>query len=353
VIALVDPTNNFPTSLAYSYDSTNTPVWALQTIMTEVSSANLNLTEPEKELLRLHYHLGHLRYRKIQQLMKSGVLSHSQATRSLHTAASKIQNPPKCAACKYGKQCRRPSPDKTSSVVQDQAGALKQDDLFAGQKIAVDCFVCSTRGHLFTSKGKTSENEMYCGGCIFVDHANGHLHVEFQKHLNTHETLEAKESFELMCHDHGIIPQAYHSDNGSSFMSSGFTARLHEFAQVTSFAGAGAHHHNGTAECVIQMIMNMSHTMMLHAAIHWPDVADSTLWPMAVAHKVYLYNHMPALDTVEFHLWTCLPKHNGNSRSFTTFMFGDVRYMCWIRLFWMWQEATTLDASFSMRIPHG
>jgi hypothetical protein len=36
---------------------------------------------------------------------------------------------------------------------------------------------------------------------------------------------------------------------------------------------------------------------MLHAAIHWPDVADSTLWPMAVAHAVYLYNHMPAFDT--------------------------------------------------------
>jgi hypothetical protein len=117
---------------------------------------------------------------------------------------------------------------------------LKQDDVFAGQKIAVDHFVCSTRGHHFTSKEKTSENEMYCGGCIFVDHATGHLHVEFQKHLNTHETLEAKESFELMCCDHGVIPQAYHSDNVSSFTSSGFTARLHEFAQVMSFARAGA-----------------------------------------------------------------------------------------------------------------
>jgi hypothetical protein len=174
---------------------------------------------------------------------------------------------------------------------------LKQDDLFAGQKIAVNHFVCSTRGHLFTSKGKTSENEMYCGGCIFVAHATGHLHVEFQKHQNTHETLEAKESFELMCHDHGVIPQAYHSDNGSSFTSSGFTARLCEFAQETTFAGAGAHHHNGTAERMIQTIMNMSRTVMLHAAIHWPDVADLTLWPMAVAHAVYLYNHMPALET--------------------------------------------------------
>jgi hypothetical protein len=51
VIALVDPTNNLPTSQAYSYDFTDTPVQALQTIMNEVSSANLNLTEPEKELL--------------------------------------------------------------------------------------------------------------------------------------------------------------------------------------------------------------------------------------------------------------------------------------------------------------
>jgi hypothetical protein len=48
VIALVDPGNNLPASQAYSYNSTNTPVQALQTIRTEVSSANLNLTEPEK-----------------------------------------------------------------------------------------------------------------------------------------------------------------------------------------------------------------------------------------------------------------------------------------------------------------
>jgi hypothetical protein len=211
---------------------------------------------------------------------------------------------------------------------------LKQDDLFARQKIAVNHFVCSTRGCLFTSKGKTSENEMYCGGCIFVDHATGHLQVEFQKHLTTRETLEAKESFELMCHDHGVVPQAYHSDNGSSFTSSGFTTRLHEFAQVTSFAGAGAHHHNGTAERAIQIIMNMSRTMMLHAAIHWPDVADLTLWPMAVAHAVYLYNHMPALDT-GISITVMFTKLNGNSGSFMMFMFGDARYMYWIRLFQM------------------
>jgi hypothetical protein len=49
MIALIDPTNNLPTSQAYSYDSTDIPVQALQTIMTEVSGANLNLTEPEPQ----------------------------------------------------------------------------------------------------------------------------------------------------------------------------------------------------------------------------------------------------------------------------------------------------------------
>ena len=34
--------------------------------------------------------------------------------------------------------------------------------------------------------------------------------------------------------------------------------------------------------------------MMLHAAVHWPEKADPSLWPMAVAHAVYLYsNHVP------------------------------------------------------------
>jgi hypothetical protein len=202
--------------------------------------------------------------------------------------------------------------------VRDRAGALKQNDLFAGQKIAVNHFLCSTRGHLFTSKGKTSENEMYCGGCVFVDHATGHLHMEFQKHLNTHETLEAKESFELMCCDHGVIPQAYHSDNGSSFTSSGCTQDLlHEFAQVTSFAGdrAGAHHHNGTSERAIQTIMNMSHTMMLHAALHWPDVADLTLCPWQLRMQ-FICTITCKHWTLEYHLQTCLPKCDGNSRSF-------------------------------------
>lgn len=89
---------------------------------------------------------------------------------------------------------------------------------------------------------------MFSGGCLFVDHASGFIQVEFQTSLNTHQTINAKENFELMCRDNGVIPQAYVSDNGSAFTSAAFTAKLRQFAQIIRFAGAGAHHHNGTEE---------------------------------------------------------------------------------------------------------
>jgi hypothetical protein len=43
--------------------------------------------------------------------------------------------------------------------------------------------------------------------------------------------------------------------------------------------------------------MSIARTMMLHAAVHWPEVADSTHWPMAVQHAVYLHNHVPNPST--------------------------------------------------------
>ena len=39
--------------------------------------------------------------------------------------------------------------------------------------------------------------------------------------------------------------------------------------------------------------MSISRAMMIHAAIHWPDMADTSVWAMAVSHAVFLWNHMP------------------------------------------------------------
>ena len=89
----------------------------------------------------------------------------------------------------------------------DEVGATKKEFHLPGQGVAVDHFVCSTKGRLFTSRGRESEENMYCGGAIFVDMATSYTHIEFQVHLNSHETLEATDLFERMSREVGVIPQ--------------------------------------------------------------------------------------------------------------------------------------------------
>ena len=46
--------------------------------------------------------------------------------------------------------------------------------------------------------------------------------------------------------------------------------------------------------------------MMHHSAIHWPDVADVTLWPLAILHAVSVLNRIPQESTGRspLELWT-------------------------------------------------
>jgi hypothetical protein len=199
VTARVNPSNNLPTSLAYRYKDVPIGAHALNAIINEVSESNINLDETQKELLRFHQRLGHLNFRKIQFLVRQGVLSTSEKQRRLHTACCKITKPPLCAACQFGKQKQRPSPSKKSSTVQENVGALKREDLLPGQRISVDHFICSTKGRLFKSAGKTKPSEMYDGGCIMADHCSGFVVIEFQTSLTSHTTVQAKINFEEIC----------------------------------------------------------------------------------------------------------------------------------------------------------
>jgi hypothetical protein len=152
-----------------------------------------------------------------------------------------------CVACQYGKQHQQPAPAKASTAVKDQAGVLKDENLIPGQQVSIDHFICGTKGKLFSSAGRSLNSDMYSGGCLFIDLASNFVDLEFQKHLNTHDTLKAKHNFELMARDSGVIPQSYLSVNEGSFTSAKFTEHLGTLKQVVKFTGVGAHHHNGHA----------------------------------------------------------------------------------------------------------
>ena len=87
------------------------------------------------------------------------------------------------------------------------------------------------------------------------------------------------------------------SDNGTVFTSRDYSEHLSSFHQISKFAGVGAHHHNAQAERAIRTIMSIARSMMMHSGIHWPDVANAILWPMAVSQACYLFNHVPSIDT--------------------------------------------------------
>ena len=94
-----------------------------------------------------------------------------------------------------------------------------------------------------------------------------------------------------------VVPLKFISDNGSAFSSQEFASHLDQFSQILRFAGVGAHHMNGHAERAIQTIMSIARAMMIHSAIHWSDVSNVSLWPMVVNQAIFLWNHLPQLET--------------------------------------------------------
>ncbi len=94
VIAFNHPDTNLPTTYAYQYGDSDTPKTVLCNYVSTVHQENTNLSEAQKELLRWHQRLGHLALKKIQHLMRTGVLSHTESIRKLHAAASKLTSPP-------------------------------------------------------------------------------------------------------------------------------------------------------------------------------------------------------------------------------------------------------------------
>ncbi|KAI2494231.1 hypothetical protein MHU86_20288 [Fragilaria crotonensis] len=131
VTANVNPQNNLPTSEAYNATDPFKAADALVSIVNTVHERNLNLNEAEKELLRWHYRLGHVGFKKVQFILRSGVVSKTEESRRLQTAACRLTSFPKCAACQYGKQHRRPIPGTTpSSIVKDRAHALSKRTIF-------------------------------------------------------------------------------------------------------------------------------------------------------------------------------------------------------------------------------
>ena len=313
------------------------------------SPSNFNLSEPEKELLRWHHKLGHVAIRRIQWLFRQGILATSDKERHLQAAAAKLTCGPLCTACQYAKQRRKTYPGTVKRAVPQEDGGRKANTLFPGQEIAIDIFYARPRGRLLNTFGKEAADQKYKGGCIFADCATSFLHIGLLSNVSGHSTITVKEEFDKMCQNHGVVPQRFISDNGSEFVNSDFQAHLEQLQQSHRLAGVGAHHSNGVAERGISTIMSIARAMLHHSALHWPDVADVELWPLALLHAVDLLNKIPRPETGrsayelftrktypysklrEFHVWGCpvyvLDSHLADNKKLPRWQPGSGRHI--------------------------
>ena len=124
----------------------------------------------------------------------------------------------------------------------------------------------TNHGRLYTSRGKPHPDMMYSGGCIYVDHPTGFIHIEHMINFTATETIQSKRRFEKKLLDMGVLVQSYQSDNGI-FTSSDFMEEVNKGLQNITFIGVGTHHQNRIAERGIQSILTKARTLLIHAAI--------------------------------------------------------------------------------------
>jgi len=257
-----------------------------------VGDSNKNLTPQTKHWLRWHYKLGHLAFEHVRLLDRGSFLN----SLALGMFKDPAQGTPRCGACCFGKQQRTPDNVKTSSQRPSTVGTLKSEQLEPGDRIFTDQLESRIKGRRLHTAGREPEHDRFCGSSVFCDAASGMIHVEHQVTFSANDTIMAKNGFERFCKESGVTVKAYQTDNGV-YKSMDFMRELADNAQAIRFSGVGAKWQNGIAENAIKIITTKARTMMIHSSMHWPDVDDKALWPLAVSYAAHLYNHTPNKTT--------------------------------------------------------
>ena len=255
-----------------------------------LNDTNQNLTPAQKLLLTWHSRFGHKGFQHLQTILRGAPFL------SIAFKAASRCIIPRCEVCEYSKAHRQPTHGSTQKRNLATEGALKSGQLRAGNRISVDHFESRLKGRTLQSRGRTTSDQ-YVGGCIFVDHMSGYIHVEPQLGFSSSETIRAKQNFEKLSLDHGVLIDSYMADNGV-FKANAFVQHIRTHNQKLKYCGVNAHHQNAIAERSIRTVSECARALLLHASLHWKEGIDSSLWPMAVEYATHIYNTLPNTNGV-------------------------------------------------------
>ena len=137
----------------------------------------------------------------------------------------------------------------------------------------MDHFKVKELGRLWNTKGQESLDQRFTGGTIFVDVASGRIELKFQASISAPDTIKSKMEFERLCMSYGFMVKKYRTDNGT-FTAQSMMSHIEDQGQKITFSGSGAQHQNGVSERAIKTVSHAARTIMLHAALRWPDAYD-------------------------------------------------------------------------------
>ena len=139
---------------------------------------------------------------------------------------------------------------------------------------------------------------MFSGGCVFIDHASDYVSIKHQADVNSTETAKAKLTFEREAQIQGVVIKGYHTDN-VIFNASDFMEELLKKQQKIRFSGVSASHQNRSAERAIKKVFNMARTILIHAALRFPeDTLSTDIFPITMDYAVWVYNLIPDMQSV-------------------------------------------------------
>ena len=235
-------------------------------IIADNPNDEVHATTPAGELLRYHYRLGHMSFAKIQEMAKRGDLPKKLAN----------VKPPMCAACMFGKMCRRAwrTRAKNRKILTPTR---------PGQVVHVDQMESSTVGFIAQLKGRATKRR-YKVATVFTDGATGYSYVHMQETSSSADTLKAKLAFEAHCNKLGVTVSHYHCDNGR-FADNVWKSHVTSSGQTISYCGVNAHFQNGRSEKKIRDLREGARTSLLFAADKWKNTVTTALWPYAIRYQ--------------------------------------------------------------------
>jgi hypothetical protein len=105
-----------------------------------------------------HQRLGHASFKLIQQLFALPRDGSRQILTPRHQGVSTCELP-RCEACQYAKQKRRPTSSSVKKTSLETEGGLSDNVLEPGQTVSADLYQSTIRGRLPHTKGKEPDDE--------------------------------------------------------------------------------------------------------------------------------------------------------------------------------------------------